>query len=713
MKTNVSIRRDVNGIPHIEADNETDLYWGHGWVHATDRGLQMLMMRILGQGRVCELLDASDESLGVDTFFRRVNWSGHTQKELDALPPEIRTKLDAYCQGVNDGFDESFPWELKLLGCNHEPWRPEDTVLIARMIGYLTLVQSQDEMERLLVEMVQGGVSRAKLEELFPGILGGLDMDLIKKVKLGTRIVPAHVLWNNAVPRMMASNNWVVSGKKTASGKPIVANDPHLEVNRLPNVWSEIVLKTEANYLVGGSMPGIPGIVVGRNKFMAWGATYSFVDALDSWIEQCKDGKYFRETGEPWREFKKREEVIKRKKKDPVILAFYENEHGVLDGDPNEEGYYLAVRWAAAESGSAAICAILDTWNMKTTAQGMETLGKIETGWDFVFGDHRGHIGFQMSGAAPKRREGVSGFVPLPGWKAENDWRGFLAPEDMPRILDPEDGYFATANQDLNRFGKTAPINMPMGSYRADRINQLLAEKDKLTVEDMFQMHADVYSLQAELFMPVLKPLLPDTPQGKMLAEWDFNYDTESKGAFLFETFYRALYHEVFGKNGMGEAVTRFLADETGTFVDFYANFDRVLLSETSAWFGEETRDQVFKRTAADALTVEAETWGAGRQFTMAHMLFGGKLPLFLGFDRGPITGKGGRATIHQGQIYRSAGRVTTFMPSFRFVTDLAGSQYRSNLAGGPSDRRFSKWYCSDLESWKTMTYKTVEPESK
>jgi penicillin amidase len=713
MKNKANIQRDENGVIHITADTETNLCWGQGWAHATDRGLQMLLMRILGQGRASELLDSSAETLGIDIFFRRMNWAGNTTPQVDALLPPARKKLDAYCEGVNAGFAQKFPWELKLLGCKRESWKAEDVIMMSRMIGYLTLAQSQAEIERLLVELIQAGVQREKLEELFPGILGEFgepEMELIKKVKLQERIVPPDVLWDTAVPRMMASNNWVVSGKKTASGKPIVANDPHLEINRLPGVWMEMVMRSDENYLVGGTMPGAPGVLTGRSKHLAWGVTYAFIDALDSWIENCKNGKFYREEGDQWLEFQKREETIKRKKKEPVTVTFHENDHGVLDGDPNEEGFYLATRWAAGESGAEAIQALLDMWNVKTCEQGMNTLGGIETGWSFVFADTEGDIAFQMSGHVPKRREGVTGFIPMPGWKTENDWQGFWPLKDMPRVKNPEQGYFGTANHDLNDYGKAGPINIAMGSYRADRINALLEKGENLKLSDMFAMHADVYSLQAEQFMKILKPLLPATPQGRLLEGWDLNYNAESKGAFLFETFYKALYREVFGKNGFGETVTDYLAEETGIFVDFYANFDRILLSETSAWFGDETRDEIFQRVVADVLKVEPKTWGEVRQFTMTHILFGGKLPSFLGFDRGPITGVGGRATIHQGQIYRSGGRVTTFMPSYRFVTGLEEDTYFSNLAGGPSDRRFSKWYCSDLENWLSYKYKKITP---
>ena len=710
MKENVRIRRDENGIPHVDADNEPDLYWGMGYVHGTDRGLQMLLTRILGQGRVSEILDSSDASLEIDLFFRRMNWAGNTEAQKEGMSPRARRICESYCEGVNEAFSRRTPWELKLLGYRPEPWKPDDILLLWRTMGYLAMAESQGQVERLLVEMVQAGVSEEKLHELFPGVLGGLDMALLKRVRLENRIVPSGLLWGTGVPRMMASNNWVVSGKKTASGRPILANDPHLEVNRLPSVWSEIVLTIRDRFSIGASLPGLPGVLIGRTKDLAWGATYAFMDAEDSWVERCKEGRYYREQ-EGWIPFRARREVILRKKKEPVVAIFYENEHGVLEGDPNGEGYYLATRWAVSDAGGAGVTRIAEMWDMTTVEEGMNALGQVEGAFNFVLADREGNIGYQMSGLFPLRREGTSGLVPLPGWDPENDWQGFVRHEHLPRCLNPEQGYFATANEDLNRYGDVSPINMPMGPYRADRINDLLERGADLTPADMFRMHFDVYSRQAESFMGILRPLLPDTPQGEILRAWDFHYTADSEGAFLFEEFYRALRMEAFGRNGFGEEVTRHLADETGVFCDFYHNFDRVLLSEDSAWFGGERREALYRRAAGKALQVPPRPWGAVRKVRMGHLLFGGRLPAFLGFDRGPITIVGGRATIHQGQIYRTGNRTTTFCPSFRMVTDLSTDEVHSSLAGGPRDRRFSRWYVSGLKDWIKGKYKVVRAE--
>lgn len=711
MKSGVTIGRDAHGVPHITANHQDDAFWGQGYAHAVDRGLQLLLMRVLGQGRLCECLEDSDENLAIDTFFRKMNWHGGAAAIMADLPEAYRRPLDAYVDGINAGLDKRVPWEFKLTGYRPAPWTIGDTGLLMRMMGYLTLSQSQAEIERFIVEMIQAGVDRARLESLFPGHLVGLDMELVRSVSLGERIVPPEVLWNVALPRMMASNNWVVSGRRTASGKPIVANDPHLETNRLPNVWYELVMTAGDRWLAGASMPGLPGVLTGRNPDVAWGVTYAFMDTIDSWIERCEGGNYRREGR--WEPFTAREEIIRRKKHPAETVVFYENPHGVLDGDPHVDGHYLATRWSGEAAGLKTLDLPLRMWDVRTVREAMAIFGAVETDWSFVAADTAGDIGFQMSGLLPRRRDGVSGLVPLPGWDPANDWQGFEDPADLPRIVNPDDGFFTTTNQDLNAYGNTNPANAPMGPYRAERIARLLSEGADFTVADMCRMHYDVYSTQAERFMAILTPLIPDTDAGRILRDWDLCYDAGSRGATLFEAVYLALYREVFGGSGVGEPVVDFLARETGLFVDFYTAFDNVLLSAASPWFGGRTRDAVYRAALEKGLAAAPVPWGDTRRFTMTNIFFGGKLPGWLGFDRGPMTGIGNRATIHQGQIYRSAGRTTTFFPGLRMVADLSENIVHTNLAGGPSDRRFSRWYTSDVDNWVNGRYKPVDPDPK
>jgi penicillin amidase len=710
------IFRDSNGIPHITSESDVGAFTGLGYAHGKDRGMAALFMRILGQGRVSELLDSSDASLGIDTFFRRMNWSARMENHLKSLTPAADEILRGYCDGLNAAFEERTPWEYRLLGYTPEPWKPEDCILVVRMTGYLTLSQSQAEMERLFVELVQAGIPDEKLAELFPGILGGMDRKLIEQIELSEPAVVPRDLWGRGAPRLMASNNWAVSGKHTASGAALLANDVHLETNRLPNVWYEVVMRAGDRVGIGSTMAGIPGLIAGRKDHIAIGVTYSFLDAEDSWVERCRDGNYYRE-GEGWLPFTTRTETILRKKKDPVTLVLYENPHGLLDGDPAgvEEKFLLSTQWTGRDAGSESLNALAAVWKADTVEQAMKAMGGATISFNWVLADDQGNIGYQMSGKAPIRPAGTSGFVPLPGWLPENDWQGMVAPEEMPRDLNPDCGYIITANNELNHLAPRPVINMPMGPYRADRIRQLLSAKISagtlLQPQEMNVLQGDLYSLEAEAFMSVLRPLLPDNAAGRILAGWDCRYNPESQGAYLFEQFYEALRAEVFGRNGFGEDAQTYLARETGVYTDFYINFDRILLAERSAWFADESRDELFRRTAARALTGPVRSWGETRKVTMSHILFGGTFPRFLGFDRGPITLPGCRATVHQGQIYRSAGRTTTFAPSWRFATSMDEPVVYSNLAGGPSDRRFSRWYVSDLKRWKENRYKSMSAE--
>ncbi len=262
----------------------------------------------------------------------------------------------------------------------------------------------------------------------------------------------------------------------------------------------------------------------------------------------------------------------------------------------------------------------------------------------------------------------------------------------------------------MNEYGRVNPINVGMGPYRSDRIGQVLAGKNDWTREEMVRLHYDVYSTQAEAYMKILGPLLSNIETQGILKRWNCEYSANSKGATLFDRFYKELHRQVFGVRGFGEAAFDHIAAHTGMLNDFYINFDRILLSEESCWFGGKKRADVYREAADIALADTPEKWGDHRKVILKNILFDGKLPRFFGFDRGPVTIIGSLATPHQGQIFESAGRITTFAPSFRMITDMATDDIHTNMAGGPSDRRFSKWYCSDLENWKTGAYKKLSP---
>jgi penicillin amidase len=255
-----------------------------------------------------------------------------------------------------------------------------------------------------------------------------------------------------------------------------------------------------------------------------------------------------------------------------------------------------------------------------------------------------------------------------------------------------------------------------MAPYRAERIRDLLAKSDRLNVEEMKKLQFDIYSPQGARFMAILQPLLQSFEKKRfqfcsLLSLWNHQYDQDSLGACLFERTYRALLREVFsgeGANSLGTQVTDHLYDRTSLITDFYGNFDRIMLADASAWFGGRAREEVYAKALEAALSEKPEPYGKGHRILMKHLVFGGKLPRWFGFDRGPVPLLGNRSTVHQGQIFRVGSRETTFGPSLRIVTDLATDEMHTSLPGGASDRRFSKWYANEIEDWLKGRYKLL-----
>lgn len=709
----VSIERDKNGVPHIEASTYVDLLFGLGWVHACDRLLAMELTRLIGRGEAAEHLEGSPELIETDRVMRKHRLWLDSVGQVEKTDQETKDLVGSYCKGVNDFMKNNrLPFEFKLIRHVPEPWTPADCFLILRMMGLVDLAETQGWMEKLIVQAIKDGVPYQKLKELCPYLEDRPDdeyMSKIKNVKLESTIVPPTITLG-AIPRLQSSNNWAVSGKKTASGKPIMCGDPHLDSSRLPAIWQEVVLETEDNYFTGATVPGIPAPALGRTAHLAWSPTYGCTDVIDHFIEEVKDGRYRR--GSEWKPFKVRNEIIRVKGGEPLSVNFYENEHGILEGEPKEDGFYLCFAMAMAGAGAADMEAMMKLMNTKTASEAMGHFASLDFGpFNWVIADGDGNIAYQLCGPFPVRKEGTTGLLPLPGWDKSYDWKGLHDRGDNPSVLNPPENYFCTANQDLNKYGAVPMMDLPMADDRAARIAELLQARDDHTVGSMKAIQYDLKSKQAEKLMEIIRPLLPDSENGRLLKEWDSRYDPHSSSPTIFENVYRELLMTVFGENGLGREAMAHLLEETIIPYIFYGNFDGVLLREESSWFGDLSREDVFKKAIGKGLDVGAPHYGSTRKFVMKNLLLGGRLPRFLGFDYGPIELPGSRGTVSQGQIFRTfGGREANFSPTYRFIADFSEEGIHSVLAGGPSDRRFSKWYTSGIEEWLKGVYKRLLP---
>lgn len=720
--THVSLKRRASGITELWSKDECDMAFAQAYAHCTDRFLQMFLLRIIGKGRLCELLKDDAETLEIDIFMRQMNFYGSTTEDVKKLPKDVQDFFNAYADGVNQYLKEHGKiWEFKLLGVELEPWCARDSLMIVKIMSYIGLAQTQQDAEKLIIQLLRNDVDLDKVKDLFSPHLEGLTSEICEELNELTHfegLVPEAIKFHSMIPKIIASNNWILAGKKTDTDNVIQCNDPHLEINRLPAIWYEQVIHYGDRNIQGFGMPGLPGIIMGRSDYLSFGFTYGFMDMIDYFIEDVSENTYKRDLAT--HTLKVREETIRRKKNSNFVLNVFENDCGTLEtphqeGAKLKDGKYLNRAWSADKLGAIGSAeAIYEMLFCNNVKELKSSLSKISISCNWLLGDVGGNIAFQQSGLLPKRSH--SGLYPLPARNVENLWQGIRDRSELIEVTNPDCGFLASANNDLLDYktsDKPLSINLPMGPYRYNRINDLLKTKDKFNLDDMKAFQKDLYSLQAKKFMELLTPFLKDDLIGRKLKEWDLCYDRNSYGAVIFENFYHNLLREVFSEEFLGTQVYEYIEKNSSILIDFYYFFDRILLNnESSIWFENKSRKECLENAYEETMKYfrinDTISWGELRRVPMKNILFDGKLPKFMGFDYGPISIDGSRATIVQGAIYEAHGRVSTFCPSMRFITDLGSRKSYTMLAGGISDRRFSKFYSNEIERFLNYEYKEV-----
>jgi penicillin amidase len=710
--------RTADGVVELWADDDDALACALGAAHAGDRMVQMIMARIVGQGRISECLADNDTTFGIDVFMRQMGFRREAAREVEELTPEARRFAEAYAAGVNHVLESGHrPLEFRLVRYRPEAWSPADTLLTVKLMSYLGLAQSQQDVEKLIIQAIHGGADVDALKRLFEPHLDTLDDEIIGHIRGLAHIeplLPPEIRFLPGAPKVAASNNWAVAGARTASGSAIQSNDPHLEVNRLPAIWCEAVMHTPDDDRVGATMPGVPGLVMGRTRDLSFGFTYGFMDMVDFFIEDCRDDACRR--GDEAHHLVVRHEIVRRKKHPDTEITIRENDLGVLEADPFSltlaDGLYLTRAWSGHRSGAAASLEILRRVpRARTVPDAQRLLRGVAISCNWVLADRQGNIGYQQSGLLPDRRH--SGVHPVPAWDLQRHWCGMVAADRLHNELNPADGIIVTANNDINPPAGPMAVNLPMGVYRHDRIRDLLEARTDHTPATMAAIQLDLMSLQAEAFMEIWRPLLPDSLAGRLLATWDRRYDIDSRGATLFEEVYHELVRRICGDRLFGREAWDTIVDETAVLADYYHLFDRVLFSEDPFWWGVSGRETVLSKVFAELLNqvdpFHVMPWGRRRRVEMTNIFFDGKLPGIFGFDHGPIALPGNRATVVQGGLFTAHGRTTSFAPSWRFITDMGTDTVQTVLAGGPSGNRFSKWYTSDVERWLLGEYKTIQ----
>lgn len=539
LKQPVEIIRDKWGVPHIYAKNEPDLFFAQGFVHAQDRLFQMDLNRRIGSGRLSEIV--GPKAVEMDRFARIMGWTRAAKNHVLGGDDETRVIANAYRAGINAFIAlEQFPPEFNLLLYKPEPWQLEHSAAWGLVLAWGLSANWQSELIRdwLIDEL---GVEKAA--DLFPKPNGRYPTIIPPNptaervgAQLAAKMIAAYQETIEGIPlgrlpvgQNIGSNNWVVSGERMESGRPFLANDPHLPPI-FPSIWYE-------NHLVGGrynvtgfSTPGVPGVLIGHNDHIAWGITNGFPDIQDIFIERfAPDDEAQYEIDGQWHKADVEVEVIRVRGQKPVELKMRYTHHGPIISDllPDEDRT-LALCWTSHAPNNHLSSAL-----KVNRAQNWPQFDEALRDWAFpphntVYADVNGNIGYILPGKVPVRQKANS-MTPTPGWCSRYDWQGMVPHEELPRYLNPASGVIATANNRVvSADYKHWLTEEWLAPYRAQRILQLLDQPRLLTRHDHVQMQQDTVSLMAQRFLPLVlphledKPLTADLAQGyELLQNWD------------------------------------------------------------------------------------------------------------------------------------------------------------------------------------------------
>lgn len=560
-----SVNFDTFAVPAIEASTRTDAFRVLGFLHARDRLFQMELMRRKSAGRLAELFGST--AVALDRQQRGYLFSKTARAIVNNLPADQRDVLQAYVAGVNAYLEQaSLPPEFLALRHTPEPWHEEDTILV--ILGMFQTLNGQEQDERM-VSVMEKALPADLLEFLTPDtdsfampLVGGEKprrfSDQISPNTFAALPEPHQPLALASVDMehvVAGSNNWVVSGQKTTDGRAIIANDMHLPLS-VPNVWYRAELRYGQHHLYGVSLPGVPAIVVGGNDHVAWGFTNATADLLDLIRLEIKpdDPNQYR-TPDGWRPFSEHLETIKVKNAPDVVFQMRETVWGPVSEQPLL-GQPVAVKWLALTPGAVDL-GLLAMEDAQSTEQAMALMNRIGAPpQNVVIADREGHIGWTYMGRFP-RRIGFDGLVSRSWADGQIGWQGFLLPEELPRLLDPADGFIVTANN--RTLGKDYPHVLGHNwalSYRAFRIAERLRAKNTLAEADLLAIQLDtrggVYDFYQQLALDALAGISAKDHQlqdiERVLRAWDGYMHSGSLGAAFLNEFRQQLASAVFAK---------------------------------------------------------------------------------------------------------------------------------------------------------------------
>jgi penicillin amidase len=601
----VEILRDRWGVAHLYAQTVPDLFFAQGFVAAQDRLWQMEIWRRVAEGRLAEV--AGPDYVTRDTFARLLAYRGDMEAEWRSYATDARPLIEAFVRGVNAQIElvlanpARLPIEFQIAGFRPEPWTP--STVIGRMAGYIMTRNARSEVQRARLA-ARVGVDRVpSLMPLDPSMSlthpEGLDLDDITDDVLRlTAGLDAPVRWpgldgdgsgpKNLEPdtRDVGSNNWVISGARSTTGRPLLANDPHRTI-QLPSLRYAIHLNGPGWNVIGAGEPALPGVAAGHNERIAFGFTIVGIDQQDLYIERLHptdDEQYWYRGGWERMRVERTTIAVRQDAARPVDLRF--TRHGPVIHIDKAKRRAFALRWVGMEPGTAGYLASL---SLNTARNWTEFLSAVER-WkvpseNLVYADVDGNIGWVAAGLAPLRR-GWAGLLPVPGADGRFEWSGFLPARELPQLFNPPSGFIATANHNVLPGGYAHSLGYEFSApHRFGRIVELLRDTGKLSIADFERMQHDELSVPARALVQALReahgaadPAEPDSRAAfRMLVDWNFVLSKDSSAAVLYRVWTdrlaAALAKEDEGAPTSMDAVLDLLAPEAaqaanGSWVD-------------------------------------------------------------------------------------------------------------------------------------------------
>ncbi len=645
LKEEVRVVRDRRGIPHIYAKNVDDLFMAQGFVQAQDRLFQMDLWRRSVQGRLAEIL--GPDFVERDRLARLMHYRGDMEAEWTSYAPDARPIVEQFVKGINAWVSmarQNPPIEFTYAGYEPELWKPED--MLSRAEGFTMGGNALGEVFRARLTAMVGPQRAVQLLPPKPSVPvnvpPGIDLGIIDDhlegqlltigagARFSERQTRAAVL-DAGLSRLEGSNNWVVAGRKSEAGKPLLANDPHRNLDH-PSLRYLVHLKAPGWNVIGAVQPYLPGVSVGHNERIAWGLTVFLTDAQDLYVEKLNpDNPKQYEYRAKWIDLQTQKDRIAVKGREPVDVEYQYCVHGPVITTDAQRHEAVVLRWTGAEPGTVGYLGDLSIDRAGNWEEFRNALARHKTpAENFVYADVDGNIGYQAAGLSPIRPN-WPGLLPVPGWTGEYEWKGWFSLDDLPHAFNPESGFLATANDNVLPPAEKRPIGYEWANpARINRIRKVLTSREKFAVSDFEELQHDAVPWNAEQIVPLLKNLKSDDADVEraraQLLAWDKNMLRSSTAATIYFVWEEKALQLLVGSKIAGPLAAEYARRGGDVLVPALTHPGR-------PWFGQNAaKDRDTLLIAALAATVKdlkqkcgndmsQWTWGSLHSATFQHPL--------------------------------------------------------------------------------------------